>query len=377
MQCHLSDYKPCNHRLVPPLGIMSGHNLRRRDTTLSYKDSTSKPTALKNPNLKGSTKSPRATPSTVNSSINRSKSASVSNNSTPAISNNTIGNRIDLIESRVRTIEESVNQRSEVEAIGETVGRLHTENAEQRETISQLKLDLGRLITATEENKVLAATVATLKSEIAALRSEVSNLKLSNSSTVHNQHSGSPSISVNGISAEQRDINSNVVIRGVELSESDPEKVFDSIRTHLGINEETSFDPVSVKVLPLSAGNSSATRTIRVKFHSVSIKRQFLQIRRTKKDITPAHLGLAQQSTKSLLITEQLTRANQRLLYAARSLRHSHKYKFVWSNDGQVLVRQQQHSKVIRIVDIDQVNGLRSEIGLPPLQISEDGRLSA
>lgn len=159
------------------------------------------------------------------------------------------------------------------------------------------------------------------------------------------------------------------------MSESEPKKVFEAIRTHLDITNDDIFDPISITVLPSANSKPTASKTIQVRFRSVVAKRQFLQVRRTKKHISPADLNLVQDSKKAILITEQLTRSNQELLYAARSLRNTHKFKFVWSNNGQILVRQQQGSKVTRITDISQINELRATINLNPLTLPRNGRL--
>lgn len=136
---------------------------------------------------------------------------------------------------------------------------------------------------------------------------------------------------------------------------------------HLGISEVSELKAVSATILqPKGTRNkktgSTSAKTIRVKLSSVSAKRKFLQIRRIKKEILPTEIGVNQASKKAILITEQLTRANQELLYNARSLRTTNKFKFVWSNDGQILARQTPGSKVIRIRDIDHINTLKAEI---------------
>lgn len=76
-----------------------------------------------------------------------------------------------------------------------------------------------------------------------------------------------------------------------------------------------------------------------------------------------------------MIISEELTRSNQELLYQARSLRIRGNYKFVWSCNGQVLARFRKKSKVVRIVDTAHVNFLRAQVNLDPLP--ENGRRSS
>lgn len=234
--------------------------------------------------------------------------------------------------------------------------------------------EAGRTLSA--ENQELRTKVSALVSEVDLLKSEVRTLHSQRHLTKTDQ-----GLVDKGISAEQHKLNSNVVIRGIEFvgksDESAPVKVFDSIRTHLGLQQDETFNPVAVKVFPVASTATSTSRTIQVQFRSVDIKRKFLQVRRIKKQISPRDIGVVQNSKKAILITEQLTKLNQELLFAARSLRTSHKYKFVWSNNGEVLVRPQPKAKVIRITSIDQVNKLRSEVQLKPLNIGNNERVRA
>lgn len=123
----------------------------------------------------------------------------------------------------------------------------------------------------------------------------------------------------------------------------------------------TEFNPVSVQTLTTGKDNTSH-RPLQVWLQSAIAKRHFLQARRSKKDIFPADIGLTQHSRKQVLITEQLTRPNQELMYQARSLRGSGGYKFVWSNNGQILVRKQQNSRVIRILNEQHINQLKRDL---------------
>lgn len=92
-----------------------------------------------------------------------------------------------------------------------------------------------------------------------------------------------------------------------------------------------------------------------------------------KKDILPRDIGIIQNTRKALLITEQLTRSNQELLYRARSLRESNNFKFVWSNNGQILARRRHRSKVIRILDIEHVERLKQDLNTD-LSINQNGQ---
>lgn len=292
------------------------------------------------------------------------------------IENVTLLAKISSIESRIKSIEDN-GIHSKFDDIESVINLLKSENSEQRSTIAQLKADLecvqqiclqfGDTKSESERNiEDLTTECLALKSEVLTLRTELSEIR--------QKLNTQPLISESATSSEQQELNSNIVIRGVDTSTCEPISVFDSIRGHLGIADDEAFNPVSVELLPPPLTQPKSVRTIQVRLRSTDVKRQFLQIRRRKKEISLADIGICQGSKKSILITEQLSRGNQQLLYAARSLRDTHKFKFVWSSDGQILVRPQQGDKVTRISDISQINELRAQLNLPPFEFLKNGR---
>lgn len=232
----------------------------------------------------------------------------------------------------------------------------------------QIKLLESRLTAVeTSFNQVLAENVE-LKQTLANIQAELTQLK----SYCETRQIGSSTL------LDQQEINSNIVIRGVEVNDNtstaELTNVYEGIRTHLGISDISELAPVSVSLIPShSSKPNSSLRPIKVALQSTSAKIKFLQVRRTKKDIVQSDIGIASNSKRPVLITEQLTRSNQELLYQARSLREHGNFKFVWSKNGEVFGRHKPNSRVIKIVDKAHVNHLREQLGLPPL--SNYGRL--
>lgn len=291
--------------------------LRSRATRVNYKETNSRPRIIKQTLNQSS--QPIATSST--SSINR-LSTSRSNN-TPIGRANQPENKVTALETRLTSTEDLCKQLQ-------------------------------------EENTLLKQLISQLQSDLSGFKDQINRL------------SRVQAAAESGISPDQIDLNENIIIRGIDIKEDAPESellsVFSGIRTHLGIAEESSFDPVSIKVLASIPGKeNSSPRPIQVQLPSVASKKEFLQVRRSKKEIFPTDIGCSQQSRRPVLITEHLSRSNQELLYKARSLRGRDNYKFVWSCNGQILVRRRENTKVIRIVDSAHVNLLRAELGLEPL----------
>lgn len=236
-------------------------------------------------------------------------------------------------------------------------------------------LKLSESIQSLEKRVVaLESLIEQLTTENIALRESVSSLQIEVSSCksqLEQQQSSSAAVD-NNISLEQQQLNTNIVIRGVDVKEDTSKSellaVYEGIRHHLNVADVAEFTPVSLTVLPaVSAKSNSNNRPIRVQLQSTAAKVKFLQVRRAKKDIHHSDIGVSNSSRRPILISEHLTRANQELLFQARSLRGQNNFKFVWSSNGQILARRGENTKVIRISDTAHVNRLRSELNLEPL----------
>lgn len=215
------------------------------------------------------------------------------------------------------------------------------------------------------ENTNLKQAVNKLQGEVFQLKDQIELLR----TTTKSSDSSSTS--------DQLELNSNIIIRGIDVTDNTPDSellaVYEGLRTHLGVSDVAELIPVSVKVLapnPLNAKTSF--RPIQVVLTSITAKKKFLEIRRSKKDIHPSDIGITNNFQRPILVTEQLTRSNQELSYQARSLRGHDGYKFIWSNNDQILARFKHNSKVIRVTDKTHINQLRLGLNREPLV--EDGR---
>lgn len=216
------------------------------------------------------------------------------------------------------------------------------------------EIKLSERLSAVElENAQFRSIIEELRSELQEQRKQILILQKQNSA-----HTSE-------ISLEQEELNNNIVIRGVEVSTDSPAEslsaVFSGLCSHLGVSNVSEFEPELIEVIASTSNETEkASRPLKVRFRSAVIKRNFLQIRRTRRDIYPSDIGISQKSRRPLRISEHLTKANQELLYQARSLRGNRKFKYIWSNNGQILARKEDRSKVIRIRDFVQLNELLS-----------------
>lgn len=323
--------------MTPP----SGRNLRDRKTN---KDQQSKVTRPKKPATTESTRTSIVNVNRLSSSSSNISKLTSSSTSTTATSSNRLSSATTTTGSRPLTpAAQNPNIRDSVLSLEKRVVSLET-------IVTRLTL----------ENTDLRQAVADLRAELTQCKDRFEQVQTPASPVENNS------------SSEQQSLNSNIVIRGVDITENSTSEelhaVFNGLRNHLNVSEIDEIAPVSVSLLPSNSTRiSSSARPILVQFQSVSAKIKFLQIRRAKKDILQSDIGINSTSRRPILISEQLTRANQELLYQARSLRGQNSFKFVWSTNGQVLARLKENTKVIRIIDFEHVNRLRSDFNLEPL----------
>lgn len=358
--------------------------LNNKETDTGTKTSLRASTSISTIPKKVSHSNTTPTTSTIPKKVSNSNSTPTINancsrkpNSTSVTSQRTITNRTSnsfrLSSSRITPSNHSTHQRfTEVETILSEIEdwckKLKEDNESLQNVISELtglevkNLDIeARQDLLKSENENLQRTVSDLRSEVKSLRSLIKKtvedkelivelntehqrntadlkLELSGLSDQLQSFKEAQLLLDKGISLEQQKLNCNIIIRGVEVTEDTGEEelqgIYNKLRENLGFANIDDFAAVSVKVLKpynITKANHSVLRQypIQVVLSSVNVKRQFLQIRRVKKDITPTNAGIVQKSKNPILISEELTRDNQYLLFATRSLRETHKYKFV------------------------------------------------
>lgn len=270
------------------------------------------------------------------------------------------------------------NSRLSASRLSVNANRLSTSSERSSTPVTQKVIFEGKILALESRITAIEESFIQLQTENSVLRQTVENLQ----SLLSNYESELPRSSPpeSRITQDQKELNANIIIRGIDVNNNTPPaeltSIYEGIRSHLGISDVAELAPVSVSVLPQNTAKpNSSLRPIKVVLTSAAAKVKFLQVRRIKKDIVQSDIGIANNSQRPVLITEQLTRCNQELLFQARSLREKGNFKFVWSKNGEVFARHRPNTKVINIVDKAHVRTLRTELNLPPL--SDHGRLLA
>lgn len=267
-----------------------------------------------------------------------------------SISSSSVPLRASL--SRVSSANLSTNNRRSITSRTVTAGTVSVSIPNQLADIA------SRLSALEKANSELQGEVIELKAIVSSQRDIINNFELISSAEEK------------GISVEQEKINQNIIIRGVDLPEVPNEQflidTFNNIRSHIGIEGEEDIAPSGAEILEPRNKLTGKTNSIVIRLKSISAKRSFLLARRSKFDIRPSDIKISQRSNSPLIITEQLTDKNQRLLFDARSLRGPSGFKYVWSSNGQILLRLRNKSRVIRVLDHNQIELLRIKHNIAP-----------
>jgi hypothetical protein len=146
------------------------------------------------------------------------------------------------------------------------------------------------------------------------------------------------------------------------------ESTEDLIKMVLGLAKTINLEmePRDIKdIFRLQTKNERNVRSspIIVEFGSMILKSNLMKkIKsfniRNKTKLQAKHLGHATQEDTPVFVSEQLTAKAARLFFLARDLVRTHKYKYCWTSLGRVLVRQDDNSRIIHIVNEAQVNQL-------------------
>ncbi|XP_046684913.1 uncharacterized protein LOC124370670 [Homalodisca vitripennis] len=98
-------------------------------------------------------------------------------------------------------------------------------------------------------------------------------------------------------------------------------------------------------------------RGIIVKFVRREHKIKFLAKRKVKRNFSTQHLGI-EQPAQPVYINENLSPGRRKLYAAAREAKKTKKYTYLWIQNGNILMRKDQESSVVRIASMDGLDGL-------------------
>ncbi|KAG8266194.1 hypothetical protein J6590_077329 [Homalodisca vitripennis] len=100
-----------------------------------------------------------------------------------------------------------------------------------------------------------------------------------------------------------------------------------------------------------------APEEIIVKFVRREDQIKFLAKRKVKRNFSTQHLGF-EQPAHPVYINENLSPGRRNLYSAAREVKKTRKYTYLWIQNEKILMRKDQESSVVRIASMDDLDGL-------------------
>lgn len=143
---------------------------------------------------------------------------------------------------------------------------------------------------------------------------------------------------------EQQQLNNNIIIQGVPYKEN--EKVEETIRkitNILGVVNNAE------KCFRLGSGNGSKLAPIKVVFKNSEDKEKWMLAKKNKN----LNTAIFEQSNppKPIYLNHDLTKRNFELFMAAKKFKNDNDYKYLWINNGKILMRKSDDSKILLIGD--------------------------
>lgn len=160
---------------------------------------------------------------------------------------------------------------------------------------------------------------------------------------------------------KQRQLDGNIILSGLPTKKDlDPKAVIKKFCGKLGIKNEISMEAnnakiemftvrnntVSHRVIKIAAANPILSGEIKIKYKE-AIKRQNYIV---ASDLVDGADG------KPIYMNSELTGYFQLIFKKARDLRRRKIVKFVWEKNGELLVRKEEGSKVIRVKHLDDLD---------------------
>ena len=107
--------------------------------------------------------------------------------------------------------------------------------------------------------------------------------------------------------------------------------------------------------------SSRESASIIVKFKSRKMRNHVYKMRNMLKSMTTHSIGIAEERASSrIFINESLSKRNKELFAKTQEFRKSRHYKFLWTKNGNIMLRETETSNIIRIKeesDLSKLNG--------------------
>ncbi|KAG7296589.1 hypothetical protein JYU34_020391 [Plutella xylostella] len=155
---------------------------------------------------------------------------------------------------------------------------------------------------------------------------------------------------------------SSFELKNVPRVSSETKSCLVNMVTNLATSLNVDIHPGEISDIYRSSKKGEATPIV-VELTSYIKKTNLLQaakkfnIANKSNKINSTHLGMKGNST-AVYLSDHLTQRGNRLYYLARELAKAQKYRFCWTSLGDVLVRKDENSPIIKIINESQIQRL-------------------
>ncbi|KAF6217036.1 hypothetical protein GE061_001389 [Apolygus lucorum] len=187
--------------------------------------------------------------------------------------------------------------------------------------------------------------------KISALETTVKNLSKANDRLIRENRE--LNAKVDDLTARVNRFDQALIEKEIELTGfpetpgEDPKSVIVKVACCLDCKLETSDIEFAYRVRPKSP--SGDRRLIVAKFASLENKKKVLSSYRLKKGIQLTAVLPDHPKEQRLYFNDRLTLYNKRLLWLAKQVAREYNYAYVWSREGDILMKKDEQSRPIRI----------------------------
>lgn len=196
--------------------------------------------------------------------------------------------------------------------------------------------------------------IANLEQENVILRAELNECKSHQQSSSSGESSRALHDAIGNLKMElnereQASLLNDIEVSGVpEFKGESGVSIILSVAAKLGVALEER-DVVSAGRVGRLEPAAARPRPLVVRLARRALRDALLRSSRVRRGANTADMGLPEHEPRSFYVNERLTKTNRVLLGKARDLCQTRKWKFSWSNEGRVLVRETENSKVYQI----------------------------
>lgn len=193
-----------------------------------------------------------------------------------------------------------------------------------------------------------------LKKENSALKKTVHSLVVKN-----NKLETEVSMLTTGLNSLIQDkLAKNLIITGIPVTEGED---LIKLMITIGLLLKVDISDAKFRVRRLFSKKGGKYVNLLVEFDDIQLKTELLK-QRKQLPLLVSQLGLLSETEKQIFFFHHLTSTYLNLLSEARKLKDSHKLRYIWYQNNQVLIKRENCSKIFAVKSLMDLHGLQNLI---------------